>query len=459
MTTQPERRMPATRLFATVLTLAIPISAQQVLSSSFQLVDVAMVNQLGDVAVGATALSNRIFMVLALVLGAIGSGVSIYAVQATAQKDDATVRAALGAGLTLALALVLPVTLVAVAAPRFVMSLSPDPAVVETGASFLRVTALTYPFAAVTMVVAGASRAAGRVKLPLVASFVGIALNTVLNYGLIFGHLGLPRWGVVGAAVATSIAKVVELAVLVVGLHVARSPAAPTSRALLRIPRALLRRVADTVWPLIVSELFWALGLFTYFVIYARMGTAPLAIMGKLAPIEYICIDVFVGVGTAAAIVIGRELGHGRMGTARDHAVRILLGAPVVAAVIGVGVFAARDAILAAIHVSASREARLLLLIIAAALALRVFNMVAVVGVLRSGGDTRFLLVSNVAPMWLVGIPLACIAGLVLQLPIYLVYVTALSEDLVKAVVFGRRIASGRWRRTLVGAGIPPPPT
>ncbi len=438
-------------LLATVLGLAVPISAQHVLSSSFQLVDVVMVSELGEVAVGAASLSSRVFMVLALVLGALGSGISIFCVQAWAQKDAATVRGAVGAGLWISAAVILPVTLIAVAFPRAVMQLlSPDPLLVEAGASVLRLTALTYPLAAITFVAAAGSRAVGGVKLPLVASFAGIALNTALNYGLIFGRLGMPRWGLEGAAIATSLSKAVECAILVGGLHLLRSVAAP-GLGLLRQASGMLRRVLHTAWPLVVNEFVWAFGLFTYFLVYARMGTSSLATMGQLAPIEYICIDVFVGVGTATAIVVGSELGLGRLDVARSHARRLLLLGPLSAVVFGAGVYLLDQRVLAVFGATASDEARIVLYVIAGALGLRVFNLIAAVGVLRSGGDTRFLLVSTVGSMWLVGIPLAALAGLYFKLPVYVVYSAALADEVVKAVLFGRRIASGKWLRSLVG--------
>jgi putative MATE family efflux protein len=442
------------RFLALVLSLAVPISLQQVLSSSFQLVDVIMINRLGEATVGAVALSTRLFIILSLVFAAMGSGVAIFCAQSWGKGDRTTIERVIGAGLLIALGVVFPVTAAALLAPEALMGLlSEDAVVVETGGRFLQITAVGYPFAAVTMVLAGASRSVGRVKLPLAASFLGIALNTVLNYALIFGHLGLPAWGAEGAAVATATAKVVECSLLIAGLYLSQSPAAVPWRALFRIPRPLFKRFFGATWPLIVNEFLWSFGLFMYFAVYARMGTEPLATMSRMAPVEYICIDLFVGFGSAAAILIGREIGAGNRAVARDYALRFSILGPLAAGAVGLCLFFFSGRILSLFDASTSSsmaDARRVIYVIAAALWFKVFNLIACVGVLRSGGDTRFLLFVNVGAIWLIGIPLASLAGLVLQLPVYVVYIFVLSDEFAKFFVLGRRVLSFRWLNSLV---------
>jgi putative MATE family efflux protein len=455
------RRIAADRAFlSATLALALPISLQQVLTSVFSLLDVVMLGQVGEVAVASAALGGKLFGVLSLVFSGIGGGVAIFAAQYWGKQDRDGIAQVLGAGLRFALGAALPVALLSWIAPHWLIArFSDDPELIATAGSFLRMLALGFPLAAVTAMFAAAARASDAVRAPLIASVLGLGVNLACNYALISGRFGLPALGAEGAAIGTAIARAFECATLLMllygrrtGAH-SRSAAAPALAALLRVPSDLLRRISAQVWPLAFNELLWSLGLFLYFVVYARMGTAQLAAVSMVAPIESICIDLFVGFGSACAILLGRELGAGRKENAYEYAWRFAVIGPLLALFVGAVVLALRDPLLSlfgGVGAASLNSGRDILAIIAAALWFKVFNMVACMGVLRSGGDTRFVLVFDVGAIWLLGIPAAILAGLVLELPVAWVYAIVLVEELAKFFLWSWRIRSRRWLNSLI---------
>jgi putative MATE family efflux protein len=451
------RRVSADRAFlASVLALALPISLQQVLTSVFSLLDVVMLGQVGDVAVASAALGGKMFGVLSLVLSGISGGVAIFAAQYWGKQDRDGIARVLGVGLRFALGAALPVSLLAWIAPHWLISqLSNDPALIATAGSFLRVLAIGFPLAAITAMFAAAARATDSVRAPLIASALGLGVNLVCNYALIYGNFGLPELGAQGAAIGTAFARAVECGALLALLYGRRpcSAAAATLAALLRVPGGLRRRVSAQVWPLAFNELLWSLGLFFYFAVYTRMGTSQLAAVSMVAPVESICIDLFVGFGSACAILLGRELGAGRKEQAYEYAWRFAVLGPLLALVVGAVVLLLRDPLLSlfsGVGATSLQSGRDILTIIAVALWFKVFNMVSCMGILRSGGDTRFVLLFDVGAIWLIGIPAAVVAGLVLELPVAWVYAIVLVEELAKSFVWSWRIRSRRWLNSLV---------
>lgn len=437
-----------------VLALAVPISLQHVLTSLFSLLDVVMLGQVSDVAVASAALGSKLYGVLSLVMSGVGGGVAIFAAQYWGAQDRTGVARVLGAGLRFALGAALPVTALALVAPHWLLDrLSDDPALIRSAGDYLRFVALGFPLAAITATYAAAARATDAVRAPLIASVTGLFVNLVCNYVLIYGHLGLPALGAKGAAIGTAISRLVECGLLLSLLYgTGRASAVPLTK-LLSVPRSLLGKFGAQVWPLAFNELLWSLGLFCYYVVYTRMGTPQLAAVSLVGPIESICIDLFVGFGAACAIVLGRELGAGRREQAYEYAQRFAVLGPLCAVLVGGVLVTLREPILSlfgAVGDGALQSGREILLVIAATLWFKVFNMVACMGILRSGGDTRFVLIFDVGAIWLVGIPAAIVAGLVFELPVSWVYAIILIEELVKFFIWRWRIRSRRWLRSLI---------
>ena len=434
--------------FAALVKIALPITIQQLALSLLNATDVLLIGQLGETAVAAVGLANQIFFLLNLLLFGIISGSAIFTAQFWGRRDLVGIRQVLGISLLLAVTGGLGFTLLAVLAPEWALRIyTSDAAVIAQGAPYLRVVGLSYVVTAITYAYSAVLRSTEHVKLPTAVSVTALSLKTILGYLLIFGHFGLPQMGVVGAAVATCIARYGECAALLALVYLRRTPAAAHPRELLGADRAFVRRFLITTSPVVLEEIVWSLGITTYYAIYARIGTDSVAAINIAAAIEGLVFVTFIGLGNSAAIMIGNRIGAEELAQAGEYAGRFLRLAIAVGVVAGGLVLAGSSLVLGLYKITPETRAvsQAVLTVMAFVLWAKASNMVMIVGIMRSGADTRFAFVADVAPLWLIGIPLALIGAFVLHLPTHLVYVLVMCDELSKFFVSTWRVRSGRW--------------
>ncbi|MEM9103627.1 MAG: MATE family efflux transporter [Pseudomonadota bacterium] len=438
----------------TLWILALPISLQHLLTSSLSFIDVLMIGQLGDAAIGSVGLINKLFFVGIMILSAIASGASILSAQFFGKKDWSGISQTFKIALLISLTFIIPIALAAFFAPQTLLSfVSQDTSVIEIGAEYLKITSLFLVFTAISMVTSAILRTINQAKIPMIAGIIAVVLNTFLNYLLIFGHAGFPELGVKGAAYATVISRSVEMLLLLTALI--KLPETQKLREVFLSKKLRLTgftRFWHTSYPLILNELFWSLGLFAYQVVYSRMGKEELAAMSLLVPIDALVSDFFIGVAIASGIILGQTLGAGDKEKAYDMGFKFISLAAFIGAVMGIILLVIQSPVLSVF--SGLSETTLQLAtsvysVMALTLWIKFFNMTAIMGVLRSGGDTRFVLVYDIGTIWLIGVPTAILLGLFLQWPLQWVFMAVMFEELLKMAIWLRRIRSKRWLNQL----------
>lgn len=439
---------------ATTLQLAVPIATQQLVMNVLNAVDILMIGQLGETTVAAAGLANQLFFLLTLFLFGVGSGSAVFTAQFWGRGDLANLRRVLGIGLRLALAGGLFFTLAAVLVPAHLLSFyTRDPAVIAAGSGYLRTVALCYIPASITMIYGIILRSTRNVKLPMVVSVGALTLKTLLAYVLIFGKLGLPALGIMGGAIATVVARCLECVVLVALSYRLDLPVAARLRELALPSRAFMGTYVRTTLPVILGEIAWSLGITTYIAIYARIGTEAVAAVNIASTIEGIALVPFLGLGNACAILLGNRIGASETQGALRDARRFLRLSVLVAVVVGLLLSVVSGTVVALYRISPEAQVYLrnLLLVIAAALWLKTANLIIIVGIMRSGGDTRFALFTDAGPMWVLGVPMAALTAFALGLPVYWVMLTVLlCDEGVKFLIGIRRVLSGRWVNNVV---------
>ena len=312
--------------YNTLLRLAIPIATQQLVMNALNAVDVLMVGQLGETAVAAVGLAGQVFFLMTLFLFGVGSGAAIFSAQFWGRGDLANVRRILGLALILAVSGSALFSLVAILAPAWVLSIyTHDPAVIAEGSPYLRVVGLCYVPTAISVTYAIILRSTRQVKVPMVVSVSALSLKTILAYILIFGYFGAPAMGIMGAAVATVVARFVECIAMLTITYWRKLPAAAKLAEMLDINRALVGRFLRTATPVILGEIMWSLGITIYTGIYARIGTGPLAAVSIASTIEGVAIVPFIAMANAAAIMLGNRIGADKITDAMDYAWRFII--------------------------------------------------------------------------------------------------------------------------------------
>jgi putative MATE family efflux protein len=417
-----------------------------------------MIGSLGTAQIAGVALANQVFFILNLFLFGVGSGAGVFVAQYWGGRDIAGIRRSLGACLLFTLAGALLVFCFAQAMPGAILGLfSTDPEVIRHGAAFLSVVSIGFLFQAVSSSFIFVLRSTERTRLALVASAVSLGVNTILNWMLIFGRLGLPALGVEGSAIATVIARFLEMGIVLGatyrarGRHAGRQPAAARIGELLAFDLAFLRRYLRVILPVVANEVGWALGLAIEAAVFGRMGTDAIASFSIADTAIKLVIVVFFGYINASAVIVGKRIGAGDRAGATHAASFYGRLAPVSGIGLGLLLVGASFIVPSFFNVEPGVRAgaRIAMIIYACNLPLRLYNWQVIVGILRAGGDTVYSLVMDLGGTWLVGLPLTAAAGLLLGAPFWLVYLLALTEDLPKCIMGALRVRSRRWLNDL----------
>jgi len=435
-----------------VLNIALPITLQCLLQSSFSVVDQIMVGQLGGVAVAGIGLAGRFSTIYSVVLAAIASAAGIAIAQFIENSDARYTGRSFYQNFAIMLALAAGFTVLSVCLPMEIMGLySEDSQTVRAGADYLRIAALSFVPMSVTSICAVYMRCKDAAALPLYAGVAAAILNTVLNYGLIFGKLGFPALGVKGAAWATAISQLCGCAATLV-LFVLRGRRDNWSLPFsLHMGRAGWRQYLGILLPILVCEFFWALGENVYAAVYGHIGTEASAAMTLTNPIQSLMIGALTGVSQSAGILVGRDLGRGDFDIAYKASKRLLIYGFTASAALSVFLVMMRGYYLQIFRVEQSIiELTDRLLIVYAVIApLKVQNMILGGGILRSGGQTKYTMYVDLMRTWIVGVPLACLSAFVLELPAFWVYFIHSQDELVGLVVSLLLFRRKRWMNRL----------
>ena len=439
--------------FRDIARIGLPILLQNLIFNSLALVDNVLIGGLGDASIAALGVANRLGFVFALLLFGIHSGANMFGAQFWGRRDLAGVRRVLGIALAGGMAASVLFFLVAQLMPAaFIRFFIRDEAVVTQGTAFLRIVSWSYLFQSVTSAFAIQSRGVGRTKPPLMASATALCLNTLLGWMLIYGKFGLPALGIRGAAIGLLISRAVEMLLLAGIIYGSGLELAVKPHDLRGIDRTFLARFLKPVLPVIANEMLWAVGVSMYMFFYGKMGRSATATSQIMEVVNGIFFAAFIGFGNACGTLVGNSIGAGRDAQARRFANRSVGYGAAGAVVMGVLLVLAAPLFLGFFNVSAeiAQSARLASVVYAIYMPVRVINLVMIVGVCRSGGDTVFAALIDILSPWLVGIPLAAVGVYVLHWPFHLVLALVFAEEAVKAVFSIWRLRTGKWLHNLV---------
>lgn len=438
--------------FHNISKLAIPIIIQQFAFAGLNMLGVVFVGQKGETSVAAVGFAGQIAFLLQLVHFGIISGAAMFTAQFWGRNDVPNLRRVLGLCLMFAISASLVFFALAQFIPAEILGIyTKDAAVLRLGTDYIRIYSWVFLFVAITFSYALVMRSTGDVKTPTTISVGALTVSTFLSYSLIFGKFGLPELGINGAAVAAVVSRALECAALLIVTYAKKSPAAASLRELTNFDSAFVMRVIKPMLPVMLNELFWALGITTYNAIYGRMGTESFAAMSIVATIEQMAFVIFIGISNATSVLVGNRIGAGKEDEAHLYAGRSL-GLGIVGGItMGLLLQLVKAPILSLYNVSPEviSNASHVINIITFFIWVRVNNMTIVVGILRAGGDTRFSLFLDGIIIWLVGVPMAYLGANVWGLPVYFVYLCAMSEEATKWILGIRRFLSRKWIHNL----------
>lgn len=440
-----------TEFRAELLEIAVPVTLQCLLQSSFSVADQIMTGQLGSVNIAGIGLGGKFASIYSVLLAAVATAAGLMLAQYTGKKDARGAGRSFYINLTVAVALAAAFTALSLLFPAQLLGLyTDDAATVQKAAEYLRIYALGFLPMAVTSIFSAYLRCVQAAKLPLYAGLFAGAANTGLNYLLIFGRAGFPALGAQGAAIASVLAQVLGCVLtlaLFFRLRSRRDWALPFE---LRLGREQLKQYALILLPLLFCELMWSLGENVYAGIYGHVGTAAFAAMTLTNPLQSLVMGALSGLSQAAGVMVGKRLGAGSGERAYGDAKRLLRAGLFCSLLLSAAVLFLRRYYVLIFNVE--ENVRLMAAQILPAYALiapvKVQNMI-LGGILRSGGRTGYVLAIDLVGTWVFGVPLGLWAAFVLRLPIAAVYFMLSLEECVRLVLSLITFRRRKWMQSL----------
>jgi len=437
--------------------LAFPLTLQFMFSSSFVLIDTLMVAGLGDKEVAALGIAGQFDMMLGLILAGVLSGPSIFMMQYYGQRDYDTIKRLAGlclyAGLAIGIIFFMALTL---GSPYLFMPFSRDAELLALTSSFVAIVSYGYIASAISTAFAMNLKSIGDVKAVMYMTTFCLLLNTLLNYPLIYGHFGFPALGIEGAAIATLIGKLLLMLLIVAYVYMKRQEVAVPIQKPVIVGRTLAKKVFKLTIPIIAHETLWGLGTAIYMIAFGMLGATALAVIQVSKVVSIFVFAAVAGFAQAAGVMIGEQIGRRRRELAQTFARRFTRIGILLAAVIGAVLFMVAPHIVGLFQFDAplDRQAATIIRIFSCLMIFIFVNNIWIVGVFRSGGDTRYSMKLVLSSTWLVGLPVTFIGAGILKWPIEWVYALYLTEEVIKTMIGYFRYRSRRWQHELVEPSI-----
>lgn len=437
----------------TMFMLALPITLQSFITSSLNLVDTMMVGSLQEAAISAVGLANKYMFIFTLCIMGINAGANVFMSQLWGKRDLKGIKTFLGVDITVGLGAGLLFGALALFGPNIIMNImSQDPEVIALGEKYLRIVALSCLCMSITQAYSTALRSTEQTKIPMYGSLIGVLLNIVLNWVFIFGKLGMPALGVQGAALATMIARIIEMIFVVGVVYATKNKVAAHIKEMFNYTSAIMINYFKTSWSVILNELIFSVGSAAYSVAYARISTnasATMQISGTIIDMFFIFLT---GVGTASAIMIGNKVGAKEDERAKEYASHVAMLTPIIGIVLGVGLWFLAPIVpnWFKIQPETYHDTVTVLRIMALIMPLRSFNAIMIIGVFRGGADTTYSMIVQSVTILCYSVPLAFIGAVALKWPVYLVFLLVCTEDIIKLPFEYWRLRSGRWMKRVV---------
>lgn len=446
-------------LYKKVFTIGIPVSIENMIYSLMNFIDVFMVGKenvvlgLGTAAVAGLGFANQIFMIFIVSLFGLNSGGGILAAQYYGKKDYKNLKKCLGITITVGLLFSFLFFLMGLFIPEKIIGIfTSDPKVLKLGANYFRIIALIYPLIGLGYSFNMQLRAIGKNQYSLYSTIIGLCINLVGNYLFINGNLGFPAMGVVGAAIATVIARIVSVFYLIYIIYKNKLPMAGNFQELFKLSWSFIAKALKISLPVFGHEIMWVTGVSMYVIIYGRIGTEATAAIQVVKSISNLVFTLVFGLSSGTAAIIGQEIGAGNEENAYKYAVELLKISLVIGTAVALFVYAICPVVLILMKVDSAIYplARQIVFSEGILIIIKTTGTLFIVGVLRAGGDTLWTMFADLIPLWTFAIPLTYIAGLKFGLPVALVYLCSGSDELLKMPFCIQRLKSRKWINNLV---------
>lgn len=447
--------------YKTVLALVVPIIVQNTISNFVNLLDNIMVGQVGTAQMSGVAIVNQLMFVFNLTIFGGLAGPGIFGAQFYGAGDNEGFRGTFRYKLWTTLIILIAAIGVFLASGDTLISLyltgegnAADASVMlKYGRDYLYIMLWGLPAFALSQAYSSALRETGETMLPMKASITAVLVNLCFNYILIFGKLGFPALGVAGAAIATVIARYVEVAIIVGYTHRHKDifPFIIGIYRSITVPRKLVLKIFKKGMPLIANELLWSLSVTTLMQIFSTRGLSIIAGLNISSTITNLFNVVFISMGSAVAVMVGQALGAGKMKQAKAYVWKLIFFSVCTCVVFG-GTLIAVSPVIPRIYNTTDEVRNLAAHFMRTSAIYMGFFATAhcCYFAMRSGGKTLMTFIFDSVYAWAFFIPFAYVLTHFTKLDIYTLYILCYVPDMLKSVIGVLIVRAGHWAQNIV---------
>ena len=438
-----------------VAVIAVPVALQNLMTTTGSMVDTMMISSLGNAEVGAVGLCAQFSsLMFSAYWGFVGGGMLFFS-QFWGSGDDDGINHSYGLTLLCMMTVAFVFAVLAVLFPEAIMRLYTDkPSIQQIGVEYLRIVGFAYPLMVFSMAMAALLRCTERVKIPLYGSMAAVIVNVALNWILIFGHLGFPRMGVRGAALATVIAQGVSVAVVMLLAKRNGHPYLLAFRRHFHFPRSLMKSYFRKCYPIILNEVLIGVGNMIINIVLGRQPEEAIASIAVFRTLEGLIIGFFAGFSNASSVLVGKEVGAGNVDTAYARAWRIVYLCQGFIGLICLILIALHTPILTLMGMSGEsfRIAFGMVCIYGVAACIRMGNWTQN-DTFRAAGDATYGTILEIVFMWVMVLPLVYLSGMVWKLPTLFVFAACYADEPIRYILMQVHLFRGKWIKPVTPEG------
>ena len=401
-----------------------PMAIQNLISAAVNSADVIMLGYIGQTAIAASSLAGNIAFILFMISTGLSSGLVMLSAQYWGKKDIESIKTLLGIGLRICCSVEFIVALVAAFYPRILMLIfTKDEALIIEGCKYLRAVSVSYVCLSFSQMFQAAFKSVEKVKIVTIVSTTSLFLNIGLNAVFIFGLFGLPKMGILGVGIATSIARFIEMTICFIYAH-SQKDVQFSVLCFFRRNKLLTKDFFKYSLPAVGNELVWGAAFSMYSVIMGHLGEDIVAANSVVNTVRQLGCVLCFGMAYGGAIVIGKTIGSGDMALAERNAsrlARVTILSGVIGALLVICLYPVLPYI-ANLNETAAHYRNVILFINSYSIIGAATNTVLICGIFRAGGDSKFGFVADTINMWCVSVPLGLLAAFVFKLPPLWVY-------------------------------------
>lgn len=430
--------------------LTIVIGMQNLISVGVNLSDNVMLGGYSETALSGVALANQIQFLLHMLVMGVGEGLVIMSSRFWGAKDLGSIQKAASIGMRMAILLSMVMWIIVFFFPHEVLSLfTKEENVIAAGVEYLRIICFSYIFFAVSSSLLASLRSVETVRIAFVVSLSTLVINICLNYALIYGHWGFPELGIRGSAIATLTARIIECVIVIVYIKRFDRKLKLKLQNFLQFDRQLFKQYLRVGSPILLSNTIWGLAMGAQTAILGHMGEAAIAANSISNTIFQLVTVIVYASASATAVLIGKTIGEGRIDNIKSYAKTLQILYVLLGLLTGAVLFMIKDFVLG--FYSISEEAKTLALNFMTVLSITVvgtaYQMPALTGIVRSGGDTRFVLYNDLIFMWLIVLPSSALCAFVFDLSPLVVFICLKSDQILKCFVAIVKVNRYKWIR------------